>query len=284
MDNPIIVLQSDFTYKEGAVASMYGVIKSVSRDIEIISATHEIPHFDIWSASFRLSQYVRFWPKGTIFVSVVDPGVGTSRKASVAKTKDGYFIVSPDNGSFYHIMKTSGIENIYEIDVEKNRLKGYGTERISVFHGRDLFAYVAARIAAGELEYFEVGKEYSPFEIVGFKEREPYIKGNEVHGYIEIVDPNFGNLWTNIPITLLYEIGVSTSDTVDVEIRLRKERVFTKEAFFCNSFGFASKGTIVAYPNEMSKVALAVSSGNLLEEYGLGYGKEWKVRFKYGKR
>ena len=72
---PIMVFQTDFTYKEGAVAAMYGAVRSVSRDVEIVTATHEIPQYDIWSASYRLQQYVQFWPKGTVFVSVVDPGV-----------------------------------------------------------------------------------------------------------------------------------------------------------------------------------------------------------------
>ena len=94
---PIIVLQTDFTYKEGAVAAMKGVIKTIDPSLEIIDLTHEIPQFDIWSASFRLYQVIHFWPKGTIFVSVVDPGVGSSRKACVAFTKSGHVIVTPDN-------------------------------------------------------------------------------------------------------------------------------------------------------------------------------------------
>ena len=105
---PILVFQTDFTYKEGAVAAMYGVVKSVDRTLEIIDGTHEIPKFDTWSASYRLSQYMKFWPKGTIFVSVVDPGVGTKRRAAVAKTKDGYYIVTPDNGSLTHIKRNIG--------------------------------------------------------------------------------------------------------------------------------------------------------------------------------
>lgn len=83
---PILVFQTDFTYKEGAVCAMYGVVKSVDRELEIIDGTHEIPKFDVWSASYRLYQSLRFWPEGTIFVSVVDPGVGTERRASIAKT------------------------------------------------------------------------------------------------------------------------------------------------------------------------------------------------------
>ena len=88
----------DFTYKEGAVSAMYGVVKTVDRSLEIFTGSHEIPHFDAWSASYRLWQTVRFWPKGPIFVSVVDPGVGTDRRAAAVKTKDGYVIFTPDNG------------------------------------------------------------------------------------------------------------------------------------------------------------------------------------------
>ena len=118
---PILVFQTDFTYMEGAIAAMYGVVKSVDPTLEIIDAIHEIPQYDTYSASYRLSQYMSFWPKGTIFVSVVDPGVGTKRKACVAKTKDGYYIVTPDNGSLTHIFNTVGIEEVREIN--ENKLK-----------------------------------------------------------------------------------------------------------------------------------------------------------------
>ena len=84
---PILVFQTDFTYKEGAVSSMYGVVKCVDRELEIMDGTHELPQYDTWSASYRLYQSLPFWPEGTIYVSVVDPGVGTSRRACVAKDK-----------------------------------------------------------------------------------------------------------------------------------------------------------------------------------------------------
>jgi S-adenosylmethionine hydrolase len=100
---PILVFQTDFTYKEGAVCAMYGVVKSVDRELEIMDGTHEIPQYDIWSASYRLFQSMCFWPQGTIFVSVVDPGVGTPRKACIAKTADGYYVVTPDNGTLTHL-------------------------------------------------------------------------------------------------------------------------------------------------------------------------------------
>ena len=109
---PILVFQTDFTYKESAVSAMYGVVKSVDREVEIIDGTHEIPQYDTWSASFRLYQPMNFWPEGTIFVSVVDPGVGTPRKACVAKTANGYYIVTPDNGSLTHVKAWIGITEV----------------------------------------------------------------------------------------------------------------------------------------------------------------------------
>ena len=146
-DKPILVFQTDFTYAEGAVSSMYGVVKTVDRELEIFDGTHQIPQYDTWSASYRLYQSLQFWPKGTIYVSVVDPGVGTARKACVAKTVDGYYVVTPDNGALTHVKKFIGIESVREIDESVNRLQS--TRGVAIFHGRDLFGYTAARLASG---------------------------------------------------------------------------------------------------------------------------------------
>ena len=112
---PILVFQTDFTYKEGAVSSMYGVVKTVDRELEIFDGTHELPQYDTWSASYRLYQSLRFWPEGTIYVSVVDPGVGTARRACVAKVAGGYYVVTPDNGALTHIDREMGVLEVREI-------------------------------------------------------------------------------------------------------------------------------------------------------------------------
>ena len=152
-DKPLLVFQTDFTYKEGAVSSMYGVVKSVDRSLEIMDGTHELPQFDIWSASYRLFQSLAFWPQGTVYVSVVDPGVGTKRRACVAKTANGYYVVSPDNGSLTHIKRFMGITEVREIDEKLNRLHNEKTQGVAVFHGRDLFGYCAARFASGIISF-----------------------------------------------------------------------------------------------------------------------------------
>ena len=276
---PLLVFQTDFTYKEGAVSAMYGVIKTVDREIEIMDASHEIPQYDTWSASYRLYQSMKFWPKGTIFVSVVDPGVGTSRKASIAKTLDGYFIVSPDNGSLTHIKKLVGISEIREIDEETNRLRGKDTEGVSIFHGRDLFGYCAAKLASGLITYEEVGPSYPVESIVEHKIYQPEIKDNYVKGIFEISDPNFGNLWTNIKLQQFNQAGFNYGDFLNVKVTYKDEVKFDQSVLFEKSFGFASIGEPIIYNNELMKVALAVSQGSFSETYNISFGPEWIIEF-----
>lgn len=276
---PILVFQTDFTYKESSVGAMYGVVKSVDRELEIMDGTHEIPQYDIWSASFRLIQYMQFWPSGTIFVSVVDPGVGTSRKACVAKTANGYYLVTPDNGALTHIKNTMGIVQVREIDEKVNRLLGKGTDDTNVFHGRDLFGYCAAKLASGLITYEQVGPEYPVDEIVTLPIYQPKVENGAVKGIFEINDPNFGNMWTNIPLSLFEETGFAYGDFLRLKIQHAGQVVFDEKILFHQSFGFAKKGEAIIYNNELMKVSLAVSQGNFSEKFNIGFGPEWEVEF-----
>ena len=276
---PILVFQTDFTYKEGAVCAMYGVVKTVDRELEIFDGTHEIPQYDVWSASYRLFQSMQFWPKGTIFVSVVDPGVGTSRKACVARTVDGYYVVSPDNCSLTHVKKWIGIAEVREIDESINRLRGKNTDGSSVFHGRDLFSYCAARLASGIITYEQVGPEYRVAEILEFPLEDPKIEGDKVKGIFEIGDPNFGNLWTNIPLSMFSQAGFNYGDHLRAIIRHEGKVVFDQTLLFEKSFGFAKKGEIMIYNNELMKVSMAVNQGSLADTCHLSYGSDWQVEF-----
>ncbi|MGN1277794.1 MAG: S-adenosyl-l-methionine hydroxide adenosyltransferase family protein [Floccifex sp.] len=277
----MLVFQTDFTYKEGAVCAMYGVVKSVDRTLEIIDGTHELPQYDTWSASYRLYQSMKFWPEGTIFVSVVDPGVGTSRRACVAKTRDGYYIVTPDNGSLTHIKKYVGIEEVREIDETINRLHGKGTEGVAIFHGRDLFGYCAARLASGIISYEQVGKEYPVDEIVCHEILEPKQIEKGMEGIFEINDPNFGNLWTNIYLEDFKKAGFEYGDYVKVTIYHKDNVVFQDRVLFHKSFGMAKPGQPIIYNNELMKVALAVSVGNFCQKYNCSFGLDWKVVFEH---
>src|ERR1700710_1036666 len=118
--NKIVVFQSDFGLKDGAVSAMKGVAMGVSTDLKLYDLTHEIPAYNIWEAAYRLEQTAAFWPAGTVFVSVVDPGVGSSRKSIVMKTKTGHYFVTPDNGTLTLIANSLGIEEVRIIDEKIN--------------------------------------------------------------------------------------------------------------------------------------------------------------------
>lgn len=275
---PILVFQTDFTYKEGAVSSMYGVVKSVDRELEVFDSTHEIPNYDIWSASYRLFQPFIFWPKGTIFVSVCDPGVGTPRRASIAKTKNGYYVVTPDNGTLTHVKAKYGIEKIVEIDINRHRLKGYGTENISVFHGRDVFGYCAAKLASGQVAFEDFGNEYPVEEIVTFDLIEPKQLDDAIEGVVEIIDPNFGNLWSNVPINWL-EQWQSKQVQVTV-INQEQETIFNESIPLNLTFGEVAKGQLTIYQNEYGNAAIAVNQGSLINQYAIEYGPHVKIIFR----
>jgi S-adenosylmethionine hydrolase len=153
--NKIIVFQTDFGLKDGAVSAMKGVAMNVDASLKLFDLTHEIPAYNIWEAAYRLNQTVPYWPAGTVFVSVVDPGVGTDRKSVVIKTTTGHYLVGPDNGTFTLITETEGIAEVREIDEAVNRRKG--SEKSYTFHGRDLYAHIGAQLASNKVKFNNIG-------------------------------------------------------------------------------------------------------------------------------
>ena len=153
----LLVFQSDFGLSDGAVSAMYGVALSVDPSLKISNNTHDIPTFNIWEGSYRLLQAISYWPEGSVFVSVVDPGVGCDRRSIVAKTADGHYVVTPDNGTLSHIKNKIGVVEARLIDENVNRLPRSGESY--TFHGRDVYAYTGARIASGVISFEEVGPE-----------------------------------------------------------------------------------------------------------------------------
>lgn len=143
MNNNLLVLQSDFGLVDGAVSTMIGVALEESPTLKIHHLTHDITPYNIFEGSYRLFQTVDYWPEGTTFVSVVDPGVGSKRKSVVAKTAKNQYIVTPDNGTLSFIKKHVGIVAIREISEVANRRQN--TEHSYTFHGRDVYAYTGAK-------------------------------------------------------------------------------------------------------------------------------------------
>jgi S-adenosylmethionine hydrolase len=154
-----VVIQADFG---GAV--MPGVVFAVDKDIPIFTVQPLIELYNIDAAARNLIYTAPVWPAGTVFVSVVDPGVGTKRKSVVLKTKNGQYFVTPDNGTLSYVAQELGIEAVREIDEKINRRPG--TEWSHTFHGRDVYAYTAGRLAAGVISYEQVGPLLEPKVVV----------------------------------------------------------------------------------------------------------------------
>ena len=191
-----LILQSDFGTSDGAVSAMYGVAYGVDQELKISDLTHEIPQYDIWEASYRLIQTLSYWPEGSVFVSVVDPGVGSTRRSIVVETKTGQYIVSPDNGTLTHIKRMIGLKQARVIDERVNRLPNSGESY--TFHGRDIYAYTGARLAAGVITFEEVGPQVDVESVIELPIVEAIYDGEKVRGTIDVLDVRFGSLWTNI--------------------------------------------------------------------------------------
>jgi S-adenosylmethionine hydrolase len=275
-----LVLQSDFGTKDGAVAAMKGVANGVDARLNIFDLTHEIPPFNIWEAAYRLNETAKYWPVGTVFVSVVDPGVGTSRKSVVLKTNSGYFFVTPDNGTLTLIAESMGIAAIREIDEKINRLPG--SEKSYTFHGRDVYAFTGARLASGKITFEQVGPllpakvESIPYQKAGFE-------NGVVSGTIPILDVQFGNIWTNIDEQTWQMLEVKKGDVCAVRIVKNGKMIFSGEMPFVSSFGHVKIGAPLLYLNSQLHLSMALNQDSFAEKYGISSGPVWKVEVRKAK-
>ena len=273
-----LVYQTDFGLVDGAVSAMYGVAYSVNPALKIHDLTHDITPYNIWEASYRLIQTINYWPENTVFVSVVDPGVGSNRKSVVVKTNSGRYIVTPDNGTLTHVIRLEGIAEAREIDENVNRLPRSGESY--TFHGRDVYAYTGARLAAGIIDFEGVGPALDAQDLVSLPIVEPVIEGNAVCGTIDVLDVRFGSLWTNIPRTLFLETGIHCGDRVSITIENVTRTVYRNIILFARSFADVYVGEALSYVNSLDCVAVAINQGSFARAYNIGTGNSWRIRIE----
>lgn len=273
-----VVFMSDFGYVDGAVSAMHGVADEVDHNLKLEDLTHEIPQFNIWEASYRLIQTMSFWAPGTVFVSVVDPGVGSERESVAVLTKTGHVIVTPDNGTLSHIAKEIGILERRRISETVNRLKN--SQRSFTFYGRDVYAYTGARIASGTITFDEVGPLLEPNPVM-LNVSDPVIDKGEVCGNIDVLDTRYGSLWTNIPDTMIFEqYGIKYGDAVRVLISHNHKIVFGYTMRMCRNFTEVEIGEPLLYINSLLNVGLAINQGSFAQEYRIGSGENWAIKLQ----
>lgn len=277
-----IVFQSDFGLVDGAVSAMHGVAFSEDSEMHIFDLTHDIPQYDIWEASYRLIQTVGFWPKGTVFVSVVDPGVGSSRRSVAAKTKSGQYIITPDNGTLTHIKRMLGISELRIIHETSNHLPY--SELSYTFHGRDVYAYVGARLAANHITFEQIGDTADIDSIVELSIIDPTFHNNTIEGTIDVLDVRFGSLWTNIPYDLFTKLGIKQGERVEVSIQNDTRFVYQNIVTYAKSFAGVRVGESLVYINSLQNIAVAINQGSFAKAYNIGTGTNWRIKFKKAPR
>ncbi len=272
--NKTVVFQTDFGLKDGAVSAMKGVAMGVDSSLKLFDLTHEIPAYNIWEAAYRLEQTIAYWSAGTVFVSVVDPGVGTQRKSVILKTKAGHFIVTPDNGTLTLIAQSQGIDQIREIDEVQNRRKG--SEKSYTFHGRDVYAFTAAKLAAGKITFEQVGQQL-PNQIVSLPYQKASIENNSIKGTINILDVQYGNIWTNISGDLFKKLNPKIGDVFKVIICKNKIKKHESTMPYMATFGGVAKGKPLLYLNSLLQVSFALNMGSFSAVHKVLSGNEWGV-------
>lgn len=273
-----IVFQTDFGLSDGAVSAMYGVVLKVDSELDIYDLTHEIPQYNIWEASYRLYQTITYWPEETVFVSVVDPGVGTERQSVVVKTKENQYIITPNNGTLTHIEQEIGILSIREIDETVNRLPESGASY--TFHGRDIYAYTGARLASGVIEYEEVGPELDLQSVITLNNPKAYLKSDVLYGKIDILDVRFGNVWTNISRELFLSLDVDFGDLFEVTIIKNDRQIFKNTITYGRSFADSRLGEAILFVNSVDSIGIAINQGSFAQAYHVETGINWKIEIK----
>lgn len=277
-----IVFQSDFGLVDGAVSAMHGVAFSEDPNLKIFDLTHDIPQYDIWEASYRLIQTIEYWPVGTVFVSVVDPGVGSARKSIAIKTQSGRYIITPDNGTLTHVKRMLGITEARIIKESSNHLPH--SELSYTFHGRDVYAYVGARLATGHISFEQIGEEADINDIVELPTIEPSLRNNTIEGTIDVLDVRFGSLWTNIPIELFKQLGIEQGSKVEVSIWNNTRSVYQNIITYAKSFADVHAGESLVYINSLQNMAVAINQGSFANAYNISTGTSWKIKFKKAPR
>ncbi len=272
-----LVIQTDFGTKDGAVAAMKGVAFGVDSSLAIFDLSHENTPYDIWEAAYRLKQSAPYWPAGTVFISVVDPGVGTERASIVLQTKSGHFFVGPDNGTWTLVAEELGITGVRRIDEQRNRRAG--SEKSYTFHGRDIYAFTGARLASGKITFEQVGPLLEP-KVVSLPYERAAVDGKALKGTIPMIDFHYGNVWTNIPDTLLNGLKPAFGDKFLVVIFHDGKEAYRGVMPYVRTFGDVPEGAPLLYLNSLLDVAFALNLGSFSEKHGLASGGNWTVRIE----
>jgi S-adenosylmethionine hydrolase len=193
----------------------------------------------------------------------------------VLKTKSGHFFVGPDNGTFTLVAEELGIEGVRLIDESRHRRPG--SERSYTFHGRDIFAFVGARLAAGVIVFHDVGPLHEA-KLVTLAYERPRLEGAALVGNIPFLDFQYGNVWTNLDESLFARLTPKVGDRFRVTIARSGKVKFTGELPYRRTFGEVAEGSPLLYLNSLMQVSFGLNRGDFARQHGIASGGDWSVR------
>jgi hypothetical protein len=257
---PTIVFMTDFGVVDDSVAICRGVMYSIMPGARIVDLTHQVTPFSILDGARFLYGATPYYPAGTVFVVVVDPGVGSTRKAIVAKSKRGQYFVLPDNGLLTLVEQRDGIGGVREIT---NTDWMIGTKLSSTFHGRDIFSPVGAHVARGD-DWTKVGPEMAVASLVRLALKAARLDDRGVTAEVIATDGPFGNLVTNLGAEDFLKLGYQRGQEVPVKIGDKEMQMK-----FVRTFSDVALGQPLLYIDSRGHLGLAVNQGSFTAAYGL---------------
>ncbi|MDP9161177.1 MAG: SAM-dependent chlorinase/fluorinase [Acidobacteriota bacterium] len=254
-----IVFMTDFGVANDAVAICKGVMIQIAPQTRIMDITHLVTPYSIADGARFLAGTAPYYPSGSVFVVVIDPGVGSTRKAIVVKSKRGQYFVLPDNGLITALLDRDGMEGAREIT---NRSWMINAGLSSTFHGRDIFSPVGAHLARGE-DWRDVGPEIK--QLVRLELPSVKQDANGIEASIIALDDPYGNLITNISREDFQKLGYAIGDLITVKVGDQEIAVP-----YVKTFSDVAVGKPLLYIDSRGRAGLAVNQGNFSEVYKLG--------------
>jgi S-adenosylmethionine hydrolase len=255
-----IVFMTDFGVVDDSVAICRGVMYSIMPEVRIVDLSHQVTPFSILDGARFLYGATPYYPAGTVFVVVIDPTVGSTRKAIVAKSKRGQYFVLPDNGLLTLVEQRDGIEGVREIT---NPDWMIGTKMSSTFHGRDIFSPVGAHVARGD-DWAKVGPEVPVAALVRLELKTARLDDRGVTAEVIATDGPFGNLVTNLDAEDFLKLGYQRGQEVPVTVGGKAMKIK-----FVRTFSDVGLGQPLLYIDSRGHFALAVNQGSFAAVYGV---------------
>jgi hypothetical protein len=257
---PTIVFMTDFGVVDDSVAICRGVMYGIMPDVRIVDLTHQVTPFSIVDGARFLFGATPYFPEGSVFVVVVDPTVGSSRKAIVARSKRGQYFVLPDNGLLTLVEQRDGIDAVREI---KNPDWMIGSKLSSTFHGRDIFSPVGAHMARGD-DWTKVGPEMAVKDLVRLDWKVAKLEERGLSAMVIATDGPFGNLVTNVDGNDFLQLGYQRGQDVPVTIGGKEMKIR-----FVKTFSDVPLNQPLLYIDSRGHLALAVNQNSFAATYGI---------------